>query len=125
MEKIYEIKLEKIEKRYDRFFVSAELRVEPYSSLAGKYVYDTAVNLVKTGLTDINYKKEVDSNGSSKAVFYLISTLDFLPQVYLDDVFKALEKEQQKLQELFTKSLDEAYKIEKISKLAVKNRSAK
>jgi len=96
---------------FNRYAVSAELRVVPFSKLASQNLKELAIKLIDENLVDFLKFKKVSIGLYDEDIFYSILYKEFEAETPVEEIFNILEAEQQKLQEKFTQALDKAYFI--------------
>jgi len=101
---------------FNRYAVSAELRVVPFSKLASQNLKELAIKLIDENLVDFLKFKKVSIGLYDEDIFYSILYKEFEAETPVEEIFNILEAEQQKLQEKFTQALDKAYFIIRLAK---------
>jgi len=96
---------------FNRYAVTAELRVVPFSKLASQNLKELAIKLIDENLVDFLKFKKVSIGLYDEDIFYSILYKEFEAETPVEEIFNILEAEQQKLQEKFTQALDKAYFI--------------
>jgi len=101
---------------FNRYAVTAELRVVPFSKLASQNLKELAIKLIDENLVDFLKFKKVSIGLYDEDIFYSILYKEFEAETPVEEIFNILEAEQQKLQEKFTQALDKAYFIIRLAK---------
>lgn len=101
---------------FNRYAITAELRVIPFSNLANKHTLKIAITLVDENLLDFDLKHKLTSSGDYvNHVFYSVMYKEFEAETPIEQIYNFLEAEQQKLQEKFSELLDKAYMVETLT----------